>query len=149
MKEKLIYTEEVKAINFWYYLFACFPLLIHWNFLFVIIPILILLAVLSYSSLKLINTQIYETYISFSTIYLSHRGAIYFKEINNYAIIEFDLFFDFMNIKKYNYCNGNKISNIKYGIKIMMKDKTEVIIPTKNPGKIISILNSIINKTSS
>lgn len=93
MKEKLIYTEELKSINFWYYLFACFPLLIDWNFLFVIVPIQILLMVLSYSSLKLINTQIYETYICFRTIYLSHRGKIYFDEINGYSITEFDLFF--------------------------------------------------------
>ena len=62
--------------------------------------------------------------------------------------IKFSVFFEFYKLKLYQYCDSNRCSNIKYGIKINLKNGKSIIVPSQKPEELKKTLNYKLKKTA-
>ncbi len=149
MNTSILFKETDHLVKLWHYLFFLIPIYFDPQSLLIIPVILIFLTIIRYSPIKLINTKIDSHSIKYSTAQLIKRGYVTIKEIENFKLIEFEKMFDFKFVKLYKYCNGNKVSHIKYGVELTLTDGRTVIIPTKKPKELLAVIEKLhISSTS-
>ncbi len=81
----------------------------------------------------LIDNTVNKLDFKFSTLILLNRGVIKYNNIDNVEKIKFSTFFEFYKLQLYQYCDSNRFSNVKYGIKINLKNGESIIVPSRKP----------------
>ena len=138
------YHEIESAVGIWYYGLPIIASLISGNLFFLIfIPFLYIIS----KYIHKINIKLTAEKIIFKTAVLTHRGSISFNEIKSIEKTEFPIMFEMGNLKIYKYPKSSSISDIEFGITIYRNNGEATTIATRNPEKLISIINEKIKNS--
>ena len=127
----IIFKEKKSAVKYWYYL-ICIVISLIFNSYFILYSSIITLFVLS-RNIFLIDNSVSKLNLRYSTLILMNRGILKYNDIDTIEKIKFSVFFEFYKLKLYQYCDSNRCSNIKYGIKINLKNGKSIILPSQKP----------------
>ncbi len=105
--------------------------LIHESYFITFISIILLFVISKF--LFLIDNTVSKSGFKYNTLILFHKGNIKYNTIESIEKIKFSIFFQFYKLKLYQYCNSNKCSSVKYGIKINLKNGESIIVPSNEP----------------
>ncbi|MBE0393752.1 hypothetical protein [Flavobacterium sp. PL002] len=141
-KDTIVFKELEYGIKWYHYLIFLVPILfkpeLYWSSIYGII----VLTFMRYVAFKAIDTKVDLDKIKHSNLIKSNQNII-LKQIKSFKLIEFEVFFETKFLALYKYYNSNKISTIKYGIEIVLLNGKTIIIATRKPQELLTLIKKL------